>query len=145
MPRAKKVERTRHQSKLEKLRDFPVKVTRYQVGFLLNGLALTYALLAGFRTFFDLDLGWHMATGRYVIQHHTIPTTDILSFTSPGAPWIYPPFAGVLFYLIHQFAGFQGLTWFCAAALMAAIVANPHRPIASRGAGMARGLNRTAG
>ena len=120
MLRAKKAARAKRQSKLEALRDFPTKVTRYQVGFLLNGLALTYALLAGFRTFFDLDLGWHMATGRYVLQHHTIPTTDILSLTSPGATWIYPPFAGVLFYLIHQFAGYQGLTWFCAAALMAA-------------------------
>jgi len=46
-----------------------------------------------------------MATGRYVLQHRAIPTTDVLSYTSPGAPWIYPPFAGVLFYLLHRAAG----------------------------------------
>ncbi len=66
-------------------------------------------------------MGWHLATGRYVVQHHAIPSTDVLSYTSPGAEWIYPPFAGVLFYGIYNALGYAGLTWFCALALMALV------------------------
>ena len=85
------------------------------------GLALVYAFLSGFHTLYDLDMGWHLATGRYVVQHHTIPSTDVLSYTSPGAEWIYPPFAGVLFYGIYSAFGYVGLTWFCALALTALV------------------------
>jgi hypothetical protein len=35
----------------------------------------------------DYDMGWHLATGRYVVQHHQILRTDVLSFTSAGKPW----------------------------------------------------------
>jgi tetratricopeptide (TPR) repeat protein len=117
----KRTSGTQKRQKLEARPGSSIQITRRQAGFALNALAMTYAFLAGFHTFFDLDLGWHMATARYVLQHHTIPTTDILSYTSPGATWIYPPFAGILFYLIHQLAGYAGLTWFCAAALMAVV------------------------
>src|SRR6516162_7328483 len=112
---------TQKRQKLEARPGSSIRITQRQAGFALNALALTYAFLAGFHTFFDLDLGWHMATGRYALQHHSIPATDVLSYTSPGATWIYPPFVGILFYLIHQLAGYAGLTWFCAAALMAMV------------------------
>ena len=85
------------------------------------GLALVYAFLSGFHTLFDLDMGWHLATGRYVVEHHAVPSTDILSYTSRGAEWIYPPFAGVLFYGIYSAFGYAGLTWFCALALAALV------------------------
>jgi Tfp pilus assembly protein PilF len=98
-------------------RHLAFNVTRRQVGLVLVGLALVYAFLSGFHTVFDLDMGWHLATGRYVVQHHAIPRTDVLSYTSPGAEWIYPPFAGVLFYGIYNALGYAGLTWFCALAL----------------------------
>jgi len=96
-------------------------VTQRQVSLALVGLALVYAFLSGFHTLFDLDMGWHLATGRYVVQHHAVPSADVLSYTSPGAEWIYPPFAGVLFYGIYNALGYAGLTWFCALALMALV------------------------
>jgi len=97
------------------------RVTQRQVSLALVGLALVYAFLSGFHTVFDLDMGWHLATGRYVVQHHAVPSTDVLSYTSPGAEWMYPPFAGVLFYGIYNALGYAGLTWFCALALMALV------------------------
>ncbi len=97
------------------------RITQRQLSLALVGLALIYAFLSGFHTLFDLDMGWHLATGRYVVQHHTVPSTDILSYTSPGAEWIYPPFAGVLFYGISNAFGYAGLTWFCALAMMALV------------------------
>jgi tetratricopeptide (TPR) repeat protein len=77
-------------------------------------LVLLSALCAGLHTVADYDMGWQLATGRYVVQHHQIPRTDVLSFTSAGKPWIYPPFAGVLFYLTYCAFGYGGLSWFCA-------------------------------
>ena len=84
-------------------------------------LALAYAFIAGLHTVYDFDMGWHLATGRYVVQHHAIPSTDVLSHTSPGAEWIYPPFAGVILYGIFSAWGCAGLSWFCALALVAMV------------------------
>jgi len=84
-------------------------------------LVLLSALCAGLHTVADYDMGWHLATGRYVVQHHQIPRTDVLSFTSVGKPWAYPPFAGVLLYLTYCTFGYAGLSWFCALACLAVV------------------------
>lgn len=95
----------------------------------LAGLALVYAFLSGFHTLYDLDMGWHLATGRYVVQHHAVPRTDVLSYTSPGAEWMYPPFAGVLFYGIYSVLGYAGITWFCALALVTLVASVVKAPV----------------
>src|SRR5208283_1336784 len=82
---------------------------------------LLSALCAGLHTVADYDMGWHLATGRYVVQHHEIPRVDVLSFTSAGKPWAYPPFAGVLLYLTYSAFGYAGLSWFCALACLAVV------------------------
>jgi len=100
---------------------FPIeKSYRIAVSALLS-LVLVYALAAGLQTVSDPDMGWHLATGRYVVQHHTVPSTDVLSYTAAGTKWIYPPFAGVMMYLIYGAAGYAGLSWFCALACLATI------------------------
>jgi hypothetical protein len=96
------------------------KIYRIAVLVLLV-LVLANALAAGLRTVSDSDMGWHLATGRYVVQHHAIPSTDVLSYTAAGKPWIYPPFAGVLLYLIYCTAGYAGLSWFCALACVVTV------------------------
>jgi hypothetical protein len=35
----------------------------------------------------DGDTGWHIRTGQYILEHHTVPTQDLFSFSRPGAPW----------------------------------------------------------
>jgi len=42
-------------------------------------LALGYALFAGLRTVSDFDLGWQLATGRYLVEHHQVPRTELFS------------------------------------------------------------------
>jgi len=66
-------------------------------------------------------MGWHLATGRWVVQHREIPRTDVLSFTSAGTEWTYPPFGGVGFYLIYSAVGYAGLSWFCALACVSVV------------------------
>jgi tetratricopeptide (TPR) repeat protein len=87
----------------------------------LLALVLANALAAGLRTVSDTDMGWHLATGRWIMQHHAIPSTDVLSYTVAGTRWIYPPFAGVLLYLIFAAGGYAGLSVFCAMACVGAV------------------------
>jgi len=81
---------------------------------ILIALVLANALAIGLRTVSDSDTGWHLATGRYVWQQRAIPRTDVLSYTSQGVPWVYPPFGGVLLYLVYAVSGYAGLSWFSA-------------------------------
>ena len=35
----------------------------------------------------DGDTGWHIRTGQYILEQHSVPTRDLFSFSRPGAPW----------------------------------------------------------
>jgi tetratricopeptide (TPR) repeat protein len=87
-----------------------------RVFLILACLALIYAFLAGLRTVADLDTGWQMATGRWVVQHHQVPSADVLSYTAQGEHWLYPVGAGVVFYLAFLLGGYALLSWMSAAA-----------------------------
>lgn len=82
----------------------------------LIGIAVVYAFLAGLHTVSETDLGWQMATGRYIVEHHQIPSTTLFNYTVPGSTWIYPPFSGVVFYLIFLMGGYAALSLFSALA-----------------------------
>jgi len=106
----------------------------------LTVLALAYAFLAGLHTVFDMDMGWHLATGRWVAQHHAVPASDVLSYTSPGAEWLYPPFAGWLLYGVFRAWGYAGLTWICVLVLtatVACLLGSRQRPESGLAAGLA--------
>ena len=87
-----------------------------RVFYVLSALALVYAFLAGLHTVSDFDLGWQMATGRWVVQHHQVPSVDVLSFTAQGQPWIYPVGAGIIFYAAYLLGGFALISWIGAVA-----------------------------
>jgi len=35
----------------------------------------------------DADVGWHIRTGEYILDHYRVPHHDLYSFSKPGAPW----------------------------------------------------------
>lgn len=78
-------------------------------------LALAYAFLAGFHTT-DFDTGWTLASGRYIVQHHSIPTTELFSYTARGREWIYPFLSEVVLYLLYRLGGYSALSWLTALA-----------------------------
>ena len=88
---------------------------------LLACIALIYACLAGLRTVADYDTGWQLATGRWVVQHHRVPSVDVLSYTVQGQPWIYPVGAGVIFYLVFLIGGYTLLSSIGAAACVGTV------------------------
>ena len=50
----------------------------------LQSLVVVHAFLAGQRTVADPDLGWQMATERWMIQRRQIPSVDVLSYSAHG-------------------------------------------------------------
>ena len=104
------------------------------VRFSLVTAAVIYAFFAGLRTVADFDLGWQLATGRYIVQHHVIPSTEMFSYTAHGSPWIYPPFSGVIFYLLFLLGGYAALSWLsafaCAATVL--IICGYRKPVGRR-------------
>ena len=78
----------------------------------LRIVVIGYAFLAGLRTLTEYDLGWQLATGRWVVQHLQIPSTDVFYYTVAGTPWIYPVGSGLLFYGVFLIGGYQLLSWF---------------------------------
>jgi len=87
----------------------------------LGAVALVYAALAGLRTVHDPDLGWQLAGGRWIAQHHQIFSTDIFSYTATGQPWIYPAGSQLALYGIYRLGGYVLLSWSGAAACVATV------------------------
>jgi hypothetical protein len=82
-------------------------------------LAVAVALLAC-TVFADGDLGFHLATGREVLASGRIPSTNVLSFTNPDAPWLLHQWLpGVLFELASRAGGVWLLELFKIALLIA--------------------------
>ncbi len=58
----------------------------------------------------DPDFWWHLRTGQYIVQTHSIPHHDIYSFTNPGKPWIaHEWLSEVMFYGLYRALGWGGL------------------------------------
>jgi len=64
------------------------------------------AAVLAFRRIDDFDTWWHLAAGRWIAGHGTIPATDTLSHTVPGHRWINLEWAyEVGLYFLHSAGG----------------------------------------
>jgi hypothetical protein len=80
--------------------------------FLSSGAAGWQGLLA------DADVGWHIRTGDYILQHHAVPYRDLYSFSKPGAPWYaWEWLTDVLDSGLHSIAGLKGIVLFAAVVI----------------------------
>jgi hypothetical protein len=77
--------------------------------------------------FWDPDVFWHLATGRWIALHHAVPRVDPFSFTVPGAPWRTVDWlAELALYGAYAALGWRGLGLYdvlCAFVLLAALAA----------------------
>ena len=77
-----------------------------------GGAAILLVAVAAFseRVFIDGDTNWHVAAGRWILAHRTVPTTDPFSFTWAGKPWIAHEWGSeVLMALAYLAAGWAGV------------------------------------
>src|SRR5436190_23282855 len=67
------------------------------------------------------DLGRHIKTGEIILQTHTVPKTNLFSYTYPDYPFINTHWLSeVVFYVVSQVVGFQGLLVFTTMIVLAA-------------------------
>jgi hypothetical protein len=81
--------------------------------------ALLVVLAFSLRRLDDYDTWWHLASGRWIAQHHAIPHTDVLSFTVPTKRMGQPAMAlrSAALRGVHA-AGASGLVIVSAASFM---------------------------
>ncbi|WEK42515.1 MAG: hypothetical protein P0Y64_14110 [Candidatus Sphingomonas colombiensis] len=89
----------------------------------LGAFAFVIALSSAFR---DGDTGWHIAAGRWIVEHRAVPHVDPFSFSARGRPWIaHEWLSEVLMYGAWRAGGWAGLIllFSTATAVLYAIVA----------------------
>lgn len=71
---------------------------------LSGGSAGWEALLA------DADVGWHIRTGEWILDHHAVPHQDLYSFSKAGAPWYAWEWGSdVILGALHRTTGLKGV------------------------------------
>jgi len=59
-----------------------------RLGAFLPAATVMLTALLAFRRLDDSDMWWHLAAGRWIAEHHTVPRTDVLSYMQHDLPWI---------------------------------------------------------
>ena len=73
-------------------------------------LALTLASVTPFRSY---DSFWHLATGRWIVEHRALPLTDPFAVASDRIPWINGEWLfEIVFHAIESLGGLSALSWF---------------------------------
>lgn len=78
-----------------------------------------------FRTagFADVDVWWHMRSGEWILQHHSIPHTDPFSIFGAGKPWnAYSWLFDVVIVQLFQKLGLTGLVTYSIAMVFGFVV-----------------------
>ena len=84
----------------------------------------------------DGDAGWHIRTGDWILQHHTVPYTDPFSFSKPGGSWYaWEWLADVIFAAAHARQGLRGVVVISGLTIAASILVL-FRYLLWRGAGI---------
>lgn len=81
------------------------------IAFLLLTSFIAFAFVTVLTSAFaDGDTGWHIATGRWIAAHGTVPRSDPFSFTARGHPWVaHEWLSEVLMYGAWRYGGWSGL------------------------------------
>ncbi|MGA9532112.1 MAG: hypothetical protein WBR18_05300 [Anaerolineales bacterium] len=84
-----------------------------------QSVSLAAVLAMAARVTVDSDTFWHLAAGRWIVQHGEILRTDPFSVTRYGQPWVYPGWLSqLLLFNIHRALGWLGLNLFTMVAVL---------------------------
>jgi len=91
---------------LQRVFSFPV---------MLSGLLVVLAVLTVRSRFDDPDMWWHLKMGEIIYVSHTIPTTDLFSYTTAHHAYVaHEWLPQLLIYSAYKFGGYSGLMfWLC--------------------------------
>jgi hypothetical protein len=66
----------------------------------------------------DSDTYWHIAVGKWILDHNSFPRVDIYSFTKAGEPWISTSWlAQILYAGTYEIGGWAGPTTLAATCI----------------------------
>jgi hypothetical protein len=66
----------------------------------------------------DPDTMWHVAVGRWIVEHRALPVADEYSHTFAGQPWIAKEWLSQLaFFVAYSAAGWRGVVFLAAASI----------------------------
>jgi hypothetical protein len=86
---------------------------RRRLIFIALFAALLLSALAPIRSY---DYFWHLATGRWIVEHRALPATDPFAIGSDPTPWINGEWLfEIVLYAMHAIGGATGVTWLRAA------------------------------
>jgi hypothetical protein len=81
---------------------------------------LTLAAVGPIRNY---DFFWHLATGRWISEHHALPKTDPFAVASDKVEWVNGEWLfELLVYAAHSVVGLAGLSWIRALMIAAIFV-----------------------
>ena len=85
--------------------------------WLVAAVVYVVILNLGNKLLADADTYWHITVGRWILDHHGVPHTDMLSFTALGQPWIAQEWLSqIVLALAANLAGWTGVVAIVAAA-----------------------------
>jgi hypothetical protein len=97
------------------------------VPLLVSAAVYVLLLALGPRLLNDPDSYSHIAVGRWILAHGTLPTSDPFSFSMRGEPWIaFEWLSEVVYAEVYALAGWNGMVAF-ASAMIALAVGLPMR------------------
>ena len=75
------------------------------------------------RTPADTDMYWHLRTGQYILEMHSVPSSDPFSSTMLGKPWVDVHWLSqVILYVTYALSGTAGLALLVAALVVVAFI-----------------------
>ena len=86
-------------------------------------LVAALGLLVGSYAIANTSIGWHLASGHFILDHHAVPRTDPFSTTAEGTPWIDHEWGFQLILAAIERLGGAPLLVLTRAALVAALAA----------------------
>lgn len=75
-------------SKGKTLLDLSVLHGEHFLLWLALGFCLALGVLLGWRQIASPDIGFHLSTARWIVEHRAFPSTDLFSFTFQGHPYV---------------------------------------------------------
>jgi hypothetical protein len=92
-------------------------VQRLLVLVFLGVMVVASAVAAAQARNLDTDIWWHLANGRYIVDHG-LPSTDVYSFTAVGHVWVVHEWlADVVMFWLYRAVGITGLILLAATAV----------------------------
>jgi pentatricopeptide repeat protein len=76
-----------------------MRPTRRTRQLMVAGL-LVFFFLSAFFQVSDVDVGYHLRTGAYILEGRGIPTTNTFSSTVPESPWMLQQWPGAVFFCL---------------------------------------------